>query len=82
MGNRSRAYIIINTLMDYVTTFNIILKSFKARLIAIDRFPVNQFVLGNIGFYKELKNKGIINIYKINNKWHLNVSIYELTLLK
>lgn len=80
MHNKSRIYIIVYTVTNYVQTLKKIIENYNARLVAFETGPTKEFVEDNIKWYKKLNEVGKIKIFKINKKWYAHEYLFELTL--
>lgn len=80
MHQASRLYLPVHTLTDYHQTLLEALSNYSARLIAVGRLPVKDFVEEHIDFYLKLNEAGKIRIFWHEGKWHSNGYIYELSI--
>ena len=77
MNINSRLYLPIHTLTDYHQTLEVALQNYKLRLVSLTPLPVKSFVTENLGFYRQLNDSGLINIFINQGVWYSYGYVYE-----
>ncbi len=80
MHEKSRLYIIVNTVTDYATTIKKIVSEYSAKLLNFSSEPTKEFVADNIDWYLKLNEQGKIKIINNNGVWRADEYLFELGL--
>ena len=80
MHEKSRLYIIVNTVTDYATTIKKIVSEYSAKLVNFSSEPTKEFVADNIDWYLKLNKQGKIKIINKNGVWRAHEYLFELSL--
>lgn len=80
MHEKSRLYVIVNTVTDYATTIKKIILEYSAKLVNFSSEPTKEFVADNIDWYLKLNEQGKIKIINNNGVWRADVYLFELSL--
>lgn len=79
MHDRSRLYIIVNTITDYKSTLAKIDQRYDSRVLWSGTAPTKPFVADNIDHYRGLLDRGMIDIFTDEHgRWIARQYIYEL----
>jgi HemK-related putative methylase len=79
MNERSRLYLPVVTLTNYEETIRNLLHYYNVQLVAFVPSETKEFVSEFIDDYRPLQKRGIINIFKRENKWMIYEFIFLLT---
>ena len=80
MHEKSRLYIIVNTVTDYATTIKKIVSKYSTKLVDFSSEPTKEFVAGNIDWYLKLNQLGKIKIINKDGVWRADEYLFELSL--
>lgn len=80
MHEKSRLYVIVNTVTDYATTIKKIVSEYSAKLVDFSSEPTKEFVADNIDWYLKLNEQGKIKIINNNGVWRADEYLFELGL--
>lgn len=80
MHEKSRLYVIVNTVTDYAVTIKKIVSEYSAKLANFSSEPAKEFVADNINWYLKLNEQGKIKIYNKEGVWRAHEYLFELSL--
>ncbi len=78
MHQNSRAYICAYGLTKYASTLNFCVSNYVTRLQEIATVPVKDYVVEHIKYFKELKERNEIVLFKKDGKWKTLLYFLEL----
>lgn len=82
MHSNTRLYLPVYTDVIYKPIFKEIINNYSYTVIAVEEYETRNFVRENIGFFLGLRDKGKINIFLKNGKWHAKEYLFEIKLKK
>lgn len=80
MHEKSRLYVVVNTITDYATTIKKIVSEYSAKLVNFSSEPTKEFVADNIDWYLKLNEQGKVKIINNNGVWRADEYLFELSL--